>query len=204
MHSRVTYIDEHSGERREVELVFPEEADLVGQRQGFGARACRFPPCWAWRKAKPSNGFSRMATYGACVSSARWPRLTEEPARMECMEDMDMRGTIQLTRQDAERLAHMAEALAAQSRGIQKQLRVLDGLMTSAQRMDATDAPDNVVTLDSRIIIEDLYSGELKEIELVFPEESDPPSGKLSVLRRWLRRARTRRGRQGGGGNRAG
>ncbi len=101
---------------------------------------------------------------------------------MECMEDMDMRGTIQLTRQDAERLAHMAEALAAQSRGIQKQLRVLDGLMTSDQRMDATDAPDNVVTLDSRIIIEDLYSGELKEIELVFPEESDPPSGKLSVL----------------------
>ena len=29
MHSRVTYIDEHSGEHREVELVFPEEADLV-------------------------------------------------------------------------------------------------------------------------------------------------------------------------------
>ena len=29
MHSRVTYLDEHSGERREVELVFPEEADLA-------------------------------------------------------------------------------------------------------------------------------------------------------------------------------
>lgn len=27
MHSRVTYLDERSGERREVELVFPEEAD---------------------------------------------------------------------------------------------------------------------------------------------------------------------------------
>lgn len=101
---------------------------------------------------------------------------------MEGIEDMDMHGTIQLTRQDADRLTHMAEALAAQSRGIQKQLRVLDGLMTSARRMDATDAPANVVTLDSRIIIEDLYSGELKEIELVFPEESDPPLGKLSVL----------------------
>lgn len=32
MHSRVTYLDEHSGERREVELVFPEEADLASGR----------------------------------------------------------------------------------------------------------------------------------------------------------------------------
>lgn len=29
MHSRVTYLDEHSGERREVELVFPDEVDLA-------------------------------------------------------------------------------------------------------------------------------------------------------------------------------
>lgn len=29
MHSRVTYLDESSGERREVELVFPEEADMA-------------------------------------------------------------------------------------------------------------------------------------------------------------------------------
>ncbi|MDR2240047.1 MAG: nucleoside diphosphate kinase regulator [Zoogloeaceae bacterium] len=29
MHSRVTYLDERSGERREVELVFPDEADMA-------------------------------------------------------------------------------------------------------------------------------------------------------------------------------
>lgn len=29
MHSRVTYLDEGSGRRREVELVYPEEADLT-------------------------------------------------------------------------------------------------------------------------------------------------------------------------------
>lgn len=95
---------------------------------------------------------------------------------------MDRHGTIQFTRQDAERLRFMAEALAAQSRGIQKQLRILDGLMTSARLMDATDTPANLVTIDSRIVVEDLYSGELKEIELVFPEEANPLSGKLSVL----------------------
>lgn len=32
MHSHVTYLDETSGERREVELVFPDEADLARGR----------------------------------------------------------------------------------------------------------------------------------------------------------------------------
>jgi len=32
MHSRVTYVDESSGEHREVELVYPEEADLARGR----------------------------------------------------------------------------------------------------------------------------------------------------------------------------
>lgn len=89
---------------------------------------------------------------------------------------------IRLTRTDAERLSHMAEGLAAQSRGIQKQLRILDGLMTSALLLESADTPTNVVTIDSRVVVEDLFSGEMKELELVFPEETDPPSGKLSVL----------------------
>lgn len=93
-----------------------------------------------------------------------------------------MHDTIHLTRLDAERLAHMAEALAVQSRGIQKQLRVLDGLMASARLTESADTPADIVTLDSRLIVEDLYSGELKEIELVFPEEADPAMGRLSVL----------------------
>lgn len=95
---------------------------------------------------------------------------------------MDLYSSIQLTRQDAENLRFMAEALAAQSRGIQTQLHTLDGLMRSALLLEATQTPANVVTIDSRIVIEDLYSGELKEIELVFPEEANPQTGKLSVL----------------------
>ena len=93
-----------------------------------------------------------------------------------------MNGTIRLTRQDSDRLALMAEALAAQSRGIQKQLRTLDGMMKSALMFEATATPPDVVTIDSRIVIEDLHPGELKQIELVFPEEADPPAGRLSVL----------------------
>ena len=95
---------------------------------------------------------------------------------------MKLHDTIQLTRQDAERLRFMAEALASQSRGIQKQLRALDGLMTSALLLEATETPVNVVTIDSRLVVEDVYAAELKEIELVFPEEANPQAGKLSVL----------------------
>ena len=93
-----------------------------------------------------------------------------------------MNGTIRLTRQDSDRLALMAEALAAQSRGIQKQLRTLDGMMKSALMFEATASPPDVVTSDARIGIEDLHAGELKHIDLVFPEEADPPAGRLSVL----------------------
>jgi regulator of nucleoside diphosphate kinase len=95
---------------------------------------------------------------------------------------MDFQGTIQLTRQDARRLRLVAEARAAHSQGIQKQLRVLDGLIGSALLLEATQTPANVVTIGSRVIVEDLSSGELKEIELVFPEESNPLAWKLSVL----------------------
>ncbi len=89
---------------------------------------------------------------------------------------------IRLTRPDAERLSLMAEALKSQSRRIQKQLHALDELMRMARLMESSDTPGNVVTLDSRIRIEDIHSGTSKEIELVFPEEADPPAGRLSVL----------------------
>lgn len=90
--------------------------------------------------------------------------------------------SIRLTRPDAERLAHMTEALKSQSRRIQKQLHVLDELMRMARLMESFDTPGNVVTLDSRILIEDVHTGASKEIELVFPEEADPSAGRLSVL----------------------
>jgi transcription elongation GreA/GreB family factor len=94
----------------------------------------------------------------------------------------DSRGTIRLTRQDAARLARMAEALAVRSRDIQKQLRVLGGLMASARLVPGAAAPADVVTIGSRIMVEELYSGEMKEIELVFPEETNPRGGNVSGI----------------------
>lgn len=40
----------------------------------------------------------------------------------------------------------------------------------------------NVVTMNSRIVFEDESTGERHEVSLVYPEESDPAQGRLSVL----------------------
>ncbi|HMM54687.1 MAG TPA: GreA/GreB family elongation factor [Candidatus Desulfobacillus sp.] len=95
---------------------------------------------------------------------------------------MSLLEPIRLTRRDAERLAGMSESLAAQSRGLQRQMRILEGLMASALLLEAGGTPPGVVTLESRVLVEDPCSGEAEEIELVFPEEADPARGKLSVL----------------------
>lgn len=42
--------------------------------------------------------------------------------------------------------------------------------------------PTDVVTMHARFAYEDLLTGALREIELVFPEETDPAQGKISVL----------------------
>ena len=52
---------------------------------------------------------------------------------------MNLQDAIHLTRTDANRLAMMADALAAQSRGIQKQLRVLENGYPIA--IDVTEDP---------------------------------------------------------------
>ncbi|GAB1393858.1 hypothetical protein MASR1M60_20220 [Rhodocyclaceae bacterium] len=42
--------------------------------------------------------------------------------------------------------------------------------------------PQNVVTMNSRLIYADENTGARRELELVFPEEADPMAGRVSVL----------------------
>lgn len=42
--------------------------------------------------------------------------------------------------------------------------------------------PDNVVTMNSRLIYADERTGTSREVELVYPEDADPVAGKISVL----------------------
>lgn len=42
--------------------------------------------------------------------------------------------------------------------------------------------PRNVVTMNSRLIYSDESTGTTREVELVYPDESDPMAGRISVL----------------------
>ncbi len=51
-----------------------------------------------------------------------------------------------------------------------------------AELIEATQIPPNVVTMHSRVIFEDVETGQWREAELVYPHEADAERAKISVL----------------------
>jgi regulator of nucleoside diphosphate kinase len=54
--------------------------------------------------------------------------------------------------------------------------------LENAEVVAARDVPPDVVTMNSRVLFEDLTSGETREVTIVFPQDADIPHGKISVL----------------------
>ena len=63
--------------------------------------------------------------------------------------------------------------------------RYLDDLgeeLLRAEVVDPKDIPSNVITMNSRVCLQDIDSGEELVYTLVFPGDADLASGKISVL----------------------
>lgn len=60
--------------------------------------------------------------------------------------------------------------------------RALADELSRATVLPGARMPENVVQMHSRVTYLDEQSGERRVIELVFPDEADPASGKVSVL----------------------
>jgi len=87
-----------------------------------------------------------------------------------------------ITRQDRERLTTMLdEALAAKHRDAAS-LKELAHELAIAQIVDPQDVPADVVTMNSRVVVQDVETGESSEYVLVFPEQADVAEGRLSVV----------------------
>ena len=54
--------------------------------------------------------------------------------------------------------------------------------LARATIIDPAALPQDIVTMDSRVQFEDLYSGEIEEYTLTFPEQADASEGRLSIL----------------------
>ena len=87
-----------------------------------------------------------------------------------------------ITRQDRERLTSMLdESLAGKNRDVAF-LKELARELASAETVEPRAVPADVVTMNSRVVVKDVESGEISEYTLVFPEQANVEQGRLSVV----------------------
>jgi regulator of nucleoside diphosphate kinase len=95
---------------------------------------------------------------------------------------MAISGVIWLTAQDYNRLRHLLAQLARQSRGVQAGVDTLEEILELARIVQPEKVPGNVVTMNSRVLFEDVATQEKGTVTVVYPADADPSSGKISVL----------------------
>jgi regulator of nucleoside diphosphate kinase len=93
-----------------------------------------------------------------------------------------MNGVIWLTAQDYNRLKHLLAELTRQSRGMQAGLETLEEILDLARVVHPKKVPGNVVTMNSRVLFEDVSTLEEGTVTVVYPADADASSGKISVL----------------------
>jgi regulator of nucleoside diphosphate kinase len=95
---------------------------------------------------------------------------------------MAINGVIWLTAQDYNRLRHLLGELTRQSRGMQAGVDTLEDILDLARVVHPEKVPGNVVTMNSRVLYEDVSTQEKGTVTIVYPADADPSSGKISVL----------------------
>ena len=89
--------------------------------------------------------------------------------------------TIFITEKDMERLRKLMPD-TRRSPGIPAHLKDLAGELDRAETIASRKVPSDVITMNSRVQLVDLESGEAMEYTLVFPQDADLAQGKISVL----------------------
>ena len=95
---------------------------------------------------------------------------------------MAMTGAIWLTEQDYNRLKHVLAELTRNSRGIQAGLETLEEILDLARIVSPGNVPANVVTMNSRVLYEDVTTLEKGTVTIVYPADADPSQCRISVL----------------------
>jgi regulator of nucleoside diphosphate kinase len=87
--------------------------------------------------------------------------------------------TILISSEDAARLQ---DILSESSVATASEAELLDDELARATIVPAESLPDGVVSMNSRVVFEDLDTGQRREIVLVYPREADISAGRVSVL----------------------
>jgi len=92
------------------------------------------------------------------------------------------RRDIWMTDFDLERLRKLLEGTRVWSSRDREHLERLDEELARAHVVSIADIPPDVVTMNSRLRLRDLDSGQDLVFTLVFPSDADAEQGKVSVL----------------------
>ncbi len=95
---------------------------------------------------------------------------------------MAVNGLTWLTAQDYNRLRLLLADLTRQSRGVQAGLETLEEILDLARVVNPGEVPANVVTMNSRVLYEDVHTHEQGTVTIVYPADADPAGGRISVL----------------------
>ena len=87
-----------------------------------------------------------------------------------------------LTRADYQRLNDVLRATLLERREDLGDLTRLQDEIKRARIVEQAEIPGDVITMNSRVRLRDLDSGEQMEISLVYPSASDPTAKKISIL----------------------
>ena len=83
---------------------------------------------------------------------------------------------IYLTQNDMDHLLKLVEAQSG------KRLEKLENELVRANVVPRDKIPEDVVTMNSRVIFENVTTQERREVTLVYPENADIDKGRISVL----------------------
>lgn len=95
---------------------------------------------------------------------------------------MNRNSAVWLTEHDLGRLRHLIADLGRQARDLPAGAEALEELLDLGRVVKPQDIPHNVVTMNSKIVFEELQTREKRTVTVVYPEDADPVAGKISVL----------------------
>lgn len=87
-----------------------------------------------------------------------------------------------ITRTDAARLGEMLEVAGVFNYRDRADLASLSGELRRAKIVDSKEVPADVVTMNTRLVLEDLDGRQEMEFTLVFPADANADAGRVSVL----------------------
>ncbi len=90
--------------------------------------------------------------------------------------------TIYITEDDFARLTNLVGSTTAAVNSDELHSRDLRSELNRAVRVPRTHIPADVITMNSRVVLRDLKTGERFECTVVFPGQADVNKGRISIL----------------------